>query len=99
MEDRRNQGAKRRAIGEEFPPMAGDSQKCDVAQSVGHPEPGDREMHPHAFSETVMEMEGLVEPVGKEARIKVIGPVNQGAAPDHQEQERKVEPMSPSKPK
>jgi hypothetical protein len=57
-------------------------------------------MQVHAKREFVLEMKEAIYPIGKEVQrsdgINIIGPIDQQSAPDHHEQNGKVDPVEPA---
>src|SRR5688572_16541340 len=88
-----------------MPPFPRDKCVADITEAVGREEPHYHEVPGHPFGELALKPECRVKPIRKELEereispadsIYVVGPVDQEAAPDHQAEERHVDPVEPA---
>src|SRR4051812_10871223 len=55
-------------------------------------------MDRHPQRQLVVEPEKIVEPLWKKGPVDVVRPVNQDPAPDHEPEQREIDPMQPADP-
>src|SRR5262249_35256471 len=96
---------RRPPVGQQVTPLPGDQGVHDVTESVDREEPHECEVIRHADRQTLLEIQGAVETVGEEVEqrgvadancVFVVGPIDQKSAPNHDGQERDVEPVHPA---
>ena len=92
------------AVGHDVSPLAGDGEVGEVDGAVDHEQPTEREVEGEAPCEVAAQIEALVDRVGEEREplptsdssgVDVFGPVDAQTAPDHDEQQREVDPVQP----
>src|SRR5581483_2926374 len=74
--------------------------KCidDIQYSVDNEQPHKKEMHGHSVRQTVIHAQNAKNPLREmnwTNTVDRIRPIDQQPAPDHQRQERKVDPVKP----
>src|SRR2546423_105545 len=91
--------AERTAPGDKLPPLSRNTEVDDVEKSVDDEKPRQGKVDSHSFGEAMMHIESLIDPLRKKWPVDVVRPVNQNSAPDHDKEERKVDPVIPANPK
>ena len=93
------------AVGEDVTPLLGCEEIGGVDRTVDDEQPAEREVECHAARQASIEFERLVDGVGEEHEplpaadaegVHVLGPVDPQPAPDHDHQQREVDPVQPA---
>ena len=92
-------------VGKEIAPFAGEQRIEHIDQSVEKEYPHEHKMKGHAFGQTTGQVERLVKGFREKAEedgmtqvnlVDVVSPIDQESAPDHDSQDREVDPMHPA---
>ncbi len=93
------------AVREDVAPLLGCQQVRRIDRAVDHEQPAEGEVERHAAGEAPIELERLVDGVGEEGEplpaadpegVDVLRPVDAQPAPDHDHQQREVDPVQPA---
>src|SRR5579871_1837609 len=100
-----NRFAKRLAARNEVSPLARHDRVQHVDHTVDREEPSEEEVPRQAVGQMLCQAERVVESRGKEGKelvrsptdeVNVVAPINPEAAPEHQGEERKIDPVAPA---
>jgi hypothetical protein len=86
--------------GNQQAPLAGYESVADIENAIHYKQPHKHEMQRHAVGQPMIHVQGSVHPSRKEMKradvVDIVRPIDQKATPDHEEQQRKVDPMKPA---
>ena len=86
-------------------PFPGECQENAVRHAIQHERPEKREVQRHALGQAVIDVQSGIHGIGEKMQecvlpqadpVHVVGPVDQQAAPQHERQERQIQPMHPT---